>query len=200
MKQFLMLCLMSLLLTDIAYAQWGQGKMSDASGGVMTENPMGMMMDNKKWYIGMAGVVTSQLDFGEVKGINPSETSGYYLFTGYNYRSWLDIELGYTIQDNYEEAGVGTDIYLGILELAGLFKYSVTPSFEPYMRLGIAYVYGDVRMAGMKEDEASLESILGIGVNYHVNDFVSLRADYTLGSWDDTDSLKRLIFGLLGRF
>lgn len=136
-------------------------------------------------YLGAAiGTAKWNLDCTGASTCNKTDTS-YQILTGYNFSPTWAVEgsffsLGET---SASSAGVAGAFKSSGVDFGAVVKTPAMKGFVGLAKMGVAYVKGEVvgsvgNLIG-SGSQYSLQPMFGIGLMYHVNTEVSVRADYT---------------------
>ncbi len=152
--------------------------------------------ENAGWYMGaeMGAVFAKDADTTGLLAGDLEYDPGFALlgqvggYLPYNFR--LEAELGWRRNEMDELGGVGIDGDINVLSLMGNLYYDIPTgtAFTPYVGVGLggAHMMFDTPAA---DDDDNVWAYQGIaGVDYRINDTLSLKADYRYFATQDFDA------------
>jgi OOP family OmpA-OmpF porin len=144
-----------------------------------------MAEDTGKFYI--AGDFGS-LTLSNTVAINPSAVlpnpKAFRVAGGYHYNQMLAVEAGYVIFGDSTLSAPGDSITLknSAVQIAAVGSYPVGGSFDLIGKLGLSVNFnkftGTGADAGLNTSNTSADLMYGVGVQYHISEQVSIRAQY----------------------
>lgn len=144
-----------------------------------------MAEDTGKYYI--AGDFGS-LTLSNTVAVNPSAVlpnpNAIRVAGGYHYNQMLAVEAGYVVFGNSTLVAPGDSITLknSAVQIAAVGSYPVGGSFDLIGKLGLSInsnkFTGTGADAGLNTSNTSTALMYGVGVQYHISEQVSIRAQY----------------------
>ena len=193
-----------LLCTASAYAQYNDTYNNDTyNDDTYTDDGQSNMgtVKKKEWYVSIAAVLQNNVNFFNDTSSTKAKAHGYHLGLGYRIHDYIDIEMAFTMQDDYSDTEY--NVFAWSLEWAALIKYPLK-RFEPYLR--IAYSYSELEETDrgtseiMYKSKHSNDLNFGVGVDFEITKSLGLRFDYTFGNKLTDSGYNRIILGVLARF
>jgi OmpA-OmpF porin, OOP family len=108
-----------------------------------------------------------------------SDTS-FQIYGGYMFTENLGAEGGYASYGTFD-ASAGGNFEADGFYAAGVGRYPITDKFEFVGKVGVVhYGYESVSAGGAKSSGDGTSALLGVGVDYLLNDMISIGAEYDM--------------------
>jgi OOP family OmpA-OmpF porin len=140
--------------------------------------------DDSGFYAG-AGVGQS---FVDERGYDDEDTA-FSVFGGYQFNRYFALEGAYTDFGKIEPEAAGSELEADTVSLTAVGTVPITDKFSAYAKAGFSRWNLDTELPALTNtaDDSGTDPTYGLGVQYKINDAVSLRGEYNRFEVEDID-------------
>lgn len=140
--------------------------------------------DDSGFYAG-AGVGQS---FVDERGYDDEDTA-FSVFGGYQFNRYFALEGAYTDFGKIEPEAAGSALEADAVSLTAVGIVPITDNFSAYAKAGFSRWNLDTELPALTNtaDDSGTDPTYGLGVQYKINDAVSLRGEYNRFEVEDID-------------